>query len=309
TEQVAMFVARPMAIFVSLCNPLITLLSALANRIVLAFGLQPRGQLDSVHSVEELQTLVQQSHAAGVLDDLERQMLQRTFQFGELTAADIMIPRTDIEALDVSMPQEELRQRILTMQHSRLPVYEDTLDNVLGVVHVRQLIRVCAENHPIDLKALVNEPLIVPESVHLDNLLQQIQNGRRHIALVIDEYGGTAGLVTAEDIVEEVFGDFMDMREAQQKDMQQVAPNEYVVRGIMHLHELQEALGWNLEETDASTVGGYVLARLGRAAQVGDAVDTPFGSLKVEKMTRYRITQVRLVNAPKGPPHDSRHAS
>ncbi len=238
---------------------------------------------------------MRQSHEAGVLDDMERQMLQRTFRFSELTARDVMIPRLDVVALDVDRPIAELLDQAAQTIHTRLPLYEGTIDNIIGVLHTQDLFRRVRHNpENIDLRKLARPPLIVPETTALDALLEHFRNHHTQIAIVVDEHGGTEGLVTLEDIIEEVFGELQDMLEAEQPDIQEMEDGRIIVRGDVHLHELEERLEWTLDDEDADTIAGYVMAKLGRTARLGDIVETPYGSVRVENMARLRITQVSL---------------
>jgi len=294
-EGTAMVVARPMALIVLLLQPLIWLLNGIGNTLLRAAGLQAAGEYHGVHSSDELSILVRQSHAAGVLDDMERQMLQRTFRFSGLSARDVMIPRLDMVALDVTKPIDELLDRAAQTIHTRFPVYEETIDNVIGVLHTQDLfrrVRHAPEN--INLRNLARPPLIVPETTDLDALIEHFRDHHTQIAIVVDEHGGTEGLVTLEDIIEEVFGELQDMLEAEQPDIQEMEDGRILVRGDVHLHELDERLEWKLDDEDADTIAGYIMAKLGRTARLGDVIETTYGTVRVENMARLRITQVSL---------------
>lgn len=295
-EQTSLWVARPMAFVVVLFQPLIWVLNGFGNMLLRWIGLQAAGEHHGVHSVEELQLLVGQSHEAGVLDDLERQMLQRTFRFSELVVSDVMIPRHDIVAFDVTTPTEELLDKVARSIHTRLPVYEDTIEHIIGFLHVHDLFKHTRQSlSTLDLRKLVRPSLFVPETIHLDALLEQFRQRHTQIAIVVDEHGGTAGLITLEDVIEEVFGELQDTLEAEQPNIQTMPDGRVLVRGDVHLHELNGRLGWNLPEDEADTIAGYVMACLGRTARVGDVVETPHGMIRVENMARLRITQVAFM--------------
>lgn len=310
-EVTALFVARPLRLVVRLLHPVIWALNGTGNYLLRRMGLEPAAGHHSVHTVEELEILVRQSHAAGVLDEFERQMLQHTFNFSELTAGDVMIPRPDMVALDVNQPTGPLLDRVAETIHGRIPVFEHSIDHIIGILHLpdlfKQLHRAPQE---LDVRGLLRSPLVVPESVHLDALIEQFRTSQQQIAIVIDEHGGTAGLVTLEDVVEEVFGEMNDALEAEQPQIQAQPDGRLLVRGDVRLDELNDETGWRLEDPDSDTIAGFVMKQLGRTARVGDRVPTEFGVIQVENMARHRITQVAVTTSPKddgdaGPPSDA----
>lgn len=294
-EQTSLWVARPMMVVVKLFQPLIWGMNGLGNLILRSLGFHPAGEHHGVHSVEELEILVRQSHEAGIIDDLEEQLLQRSFRFASNSVSDVMIPRPDIVGLDLSQPLEKLLDRAAATIHSRLPLFERSLDNVVGIVYVHELFRFARQGKgTIDLRAMARPPLMVPEACKLDALLLQFQHHHTQIAMVIDEFGGTAGLITLEDLIEEVFGEIHDTLEAEQPGIQRLSDGRVQVRGDTRLDELKEEIGWELHDDDAETIAGVVMNRLGRIARVGDSVETPFGHVQVTNMARLRITQVTL---------------
>lgn len=298
-EQVALWVGFPMRLAVALFQPLIWGLNGFGNAILRLLGFQPAGEHHGVHSVDELEILVRQSHAAGVLDDREREMLQRTFRFGELTAGEVMIPRTDMVAINVDVPTEEALRQIGNSVHSRIPIYERSMDQMLGIVLVQELFRKILENRDqVELRSLIRPALFVPDSMTLDQLLEVFRRERAQLAIVIDEYGGTAGLITLEDVVEEVFGDLQDTLEAEQPDIQRQPDGRIVARGDVSLEDLRDETGWDLVDEEVETIAGYVMKRLGRVARLNDQVQTPFGDVQVINMSRVRITFVALVPKP-----------
>ncbi len=292
-ERVSLLIGTPMAICVAFFRPLIWTLNGCGNFILRRMGMNPSSEAHSVHSVEELHILVRQSHAAGILDDLEREMLQRTFQFSELVARDIMIPRINVQMLNIANPVEESLSRISSSIHSKMPVYENTEDNIIGIVHVQDVFKRLRKTEPLEsIRELMRPPLLVPESIHLDQLLTRFRDNRTHMAIVLDEYGSAAGLVTLEDLIEEVFGEIQDTLEAELPSISKMVDGKIQVRGDVGLHELRSYLGIDLEDPEVSTVAGYVMKQLGRVARLHDTVETPFGSIQVTNMARLRITEV-----------------
>lgn len=302
-ERVALAIALPMRVAITLFQPLIYCLNGTGNALLRILGFEPAGEHHSIHSVDELEILVKQSHKAGVLDDLEQDMLQRTFRFSELTAGEVMIPRTDVVALDLSRPLEETLSQIANLIHSRILVFDRYLDQIQGIIHVQEVLKKMIQEGTItDLRPLIRPALFVPDSMTLDRLLDTFRRERSQLAVVVDEYGGTSGLITLEDVVEEVFGDMQDTLEAEQPDIQRLPDGRFIVRGDVRLDDLYEETGWHLIDEDADTVAGFVMNRLGRVARLSDIVETPFGKIQVTDMSRVRITRVSLLPKPEDPP-------
>jgi CBS domain containing-hemolysin-like protein len=283
-----------MAFAVWVFQPLIWALNGFGNKLLYILGLQAAGEHHGVHSVNELQILVQQSHEAGVLDDLQRQMLQRSFRFKKLTAIDVMIPRPDVAAFDIKTPTDFLLDKAAQISHRRVPVYEGNIDNIIGVLHMHDLFSYARKSQDLDLRKIMRPPLIVPEAIHLGRLLEQFREHHVQIAVVVDEQGGTSGIVTLEDVIEELFGEMQDELATGHPSIQFFQDGRVLVRGNVHLHEVEERVGWLLPNK-ADTIAGYVMGCLGRTACVGDTVHTAYGQIRVENMQRLRITEVVLI--------------
>jgi CBS domain containing-hemolysin-like protein len=295
-EQVALLVAKPLQWAVVVFTPFVWSMDALGKRILRVLHLPPPEDGQGVYSVEELQLLIVQSHQAGILEDVERQLMQRSVQFADLRVSQVMIPRVDIVALDLSLPEEDVLNRAATTIHTRLPVYEETLDNIVGILHLPDLFKyVRQQQGGRALRALIRPALLVPEPMPLNDLLRTFQRQQTQIALVVDEHGSLEGLVTLEDIVEELVGEVHDALEAAQPSMQHLPDGRVLVRGEVRLRELNEYLGWDVQDDEVDTIAGYIMKQLGRTAHVGDVVETPYGTLRVENMARVRITQVAIL--------------
>jgi len=306
-ERVALVVASPMSFIVVLLQPLIWSLNGIGNLILRAIGMQPAGEYHGVHSVDELEMLVGQSHKAGVLDDLERRILQRTFRFSELTAGQVMVPRADMKALDLAKPLEAVLDDAANAAHTRLPVCEGSLDNILGIVYIHEVFKLVRDREPtsvMDLRKICRPAFVVPEGVHLDALLDLLREQRTQIAIVVDEYGSTAGLITFENIIEEVTGEVQDSLERTEPPYQLQPDGSLLVRGNLRLDELNEVLDWDLEDDSVDTVAGLVMNRLGRIALVGDVVDLDQGRFQVTKVDRARIMSVTVTPQASTPSFD-----
>jgi CBS domain containing-hemolysin-like protein len=297
-EETALILSRPLTFIISFFRPVIASLTVLSDMILELLGLRPPGSQQGVHSPEEIQILVHQSHQAGMLDDAERQIIQRTFRFSELTVGEIMTSRLDMFTLDISKSIEEILEEVAHISHTRLPVHEGNPDAILGIVHVQSVLKsLITEAKAVDVRALLQPALIVPENSHVGQLLMEFQEKRTQIALVVDEYGAITGLVTLQDIIEEVFGEMQESLAPDQRRISRDGDGSYVMKGEVRLDEIFETAGWNLKDDDVDTIAGYIMKQLGRVARVDDRLETPFGEIFVMAMVKRRITQVRLVPA------------
>jgi CBS domain containing-hemolysin-like protein len=297
-DRVALLVAKPLQLAVWVFTPVVWSMNALGNGILRLLRLPPPEEGQGTYSVEELQLLIVQSHQAGILEDIERQVMQRGSRFGDLRVADVMIPRLDMVAVDLTRPVEAVLDHVAQTIHTRLPAYEGDLDHVRGILHLQDLFKATRQPQPPqDLRPLVRPALFVPETLPLNELLRTFQQRHTQIALVVDEHGSIEGLVTLEDVVEEVFGELHDTLEAVQPSIQQAPDGRILVRGEVRLRELNDWLGTNVQDEDVDTIAGYIMKHLHRTARVGDTLETPFGTLRVENMAQMRITQVAILPA------------
>jgi CBS domain containing-hemolysin-like protein len=298
-DQVALLVAKPLQWAVSMFTPLIWSMNALGNAILRLLHLPPPDEGQGVYSVEELHLLIVQSHQAGILEDIERRLMQRGVQFADLRVADVMIPRVDIVALDLTVPEDEVLDRVAQTIHTRLPAYEGTLEQVIGILHLQEVFKYVRQaTQAQSLRQLVRPALFVPEVMALDELLRTFQQHQAQLALVINEFGSVEGLVTLEDVVEELVGEVHDALEAAQPSIQHLPDGRVLVRGEVRLRELNDQLGWDIQDEDVDTIAGYIMKRLGRTARVGDVIDTPYGRIQVENMAQVRIKQVAILPTP-----------
>lgn len=298
SEKVALWVGRPMTLVVFLFRPLIAALNGCGNVFLRLIGFSHAPEFHAVHSVEELDILVRQSHKAGVLDDLERDILERTFHFSELSVGAIKTPRTDIDALDINRPIEELLEDLSKSTHTRLPVFDGSIDKIVGIVNLRDVFCAIYRGELTDIVPLVKAPFLVPEGIHLDALVEEFRKQQTKIAIVVDEYGATAGLVTFRDIVEEVFGAMRSSPSSEPPRVERLSDGNYLVRGDIRLDELSREVGWDLADEDVDTLAGLVMKKLGRVAVVGDAVSCDQGMIKVTEMRKLRITKLLLESRP-----------
>ena len=292
-EGVSLWVARPLWLAVLVFQPIIWALNGVGNWLLRRIGVHPAGGRESVHSAEEITILVRQSHEAGVLDEQEQKMIERTFRFGELRVRDVMVPRTEIVALDLTKPADQLLDKLASTIHSRLPVHKGDVDAITGVLQSHEVFKEWRAGRPLDdLATLVRPPLFVPETMTLDALLLRFRENKTQIAVALDEYGVTAGIVTLEDLVEEVFGEVQDSLEASLPKLQRLEDGRLLVRGETRIDAFNEFSGLSLDDEEADTIAGFVMNLLGRAGRLHDRVETDDAVFVVTDMVQRRIKEV-----------------
>jgi CBS domain containing-hemolysin-like protein len=293
-----MWVVRPLRWFSKLMTPFIWVLNGTANGLLKAFGLRPVEEAARVHSPEELRMLVMQTSAHGLLDESDRAMLAGVFDFHFKKARDVMRPRTDIVAVSVDASEAEVWETIRRERYSRYPVYGESLDDILGVFLAKDL-WVHDRSRPFSLREFLREPLVVPDTRPAERVLDDLRRTRAHMAIVLDEYGGTAGIVTMEDLVEEVVGDIADEYDLSTRTAL-MSDGVLELAGSLSLIDVRSDHGLSIPEGSWSTLGGYVFSRLGRLPRVGDRVKFPGGELEVVAMDGRRVAAVRVHRSSAG---------
>lgn len=272
--------------------------------IFFLFGVKGKTESSSVTvssvTEDDLKSLVDAGEEEGVLEHDERRMIFSIFQLGDTLVREIMVPRIDILTLDVNTPLPEAVDAFLASGHSRVPVHEDTVDNTLGLLYAKDLLRVWREgNQGGSLREMLRPAFFVPEAKKVDELLTEMQSQRFHMAVVVDEYGGVAGLVTLEDIVEEILGEIQDEYDQGEEAPYQVAKNgDYLFLGRIDLDDFNEIMGCQLPTDEADTLGGYIYSRLGHVPSVGENVQKDKLLLTVEQVSARRIRKVRALWLP-----------
>ena len=294
--ELALAIATPFRLANRLFRPLITALNGAANWTVRLMGIEPREELQGVRSLQELKRLIYASREQGALPQEEFALLARSITFGDKTAEDALVPRVSIVALRSDQTIGEMTARALDTGHSRFPVVGDDLDDVVGVAHVKDAYRVpYRDRSGTPVTAIMQDPLFVPESRPLGALLTEMRRERKHLAVVIDEYGGTDGILTLEDLLEEIVGDIED--EYDPRGALTTAPPDgvHVVSGMLHPDEVLEATGFEIPAGDYETLAGFLLHLFKRIPAQGDQVAYEDWEFKVVEMDRNRIVQVLMV--------------
>ena len=307
-ERIAVRIARPVEVLSRIGRPLVWLLERSAGLVARLFGASGSARRGASYSVQELKLLVEAAQRSGTLEDSERAMLHAVFDFGDLRVREVMIPRTEMVAVPAASTVDELTALAILHPYSKFPVYEGTSDQVIGIAHIKDLMR--ARHGPSQVatvRGLMREALFVPESLRVQDLLARFRASRQHLAVVLDEFGGTAGLVTLEDLLEEIVGEVSDAFDRTPPLVKRLPDGSALVDGLMLIEEVNQALGLQLEDTHYDTLAGYMLGRLGRVARLGDEVEGHGMRLRVEAMDGRRIARLSVrpsapAESPEAPP-------
>ncbi len=315
TETTAIALAVPAQAVIILLSPLVGAVTSLRRNMMMLLGGEPETTLITE---EKIMTLVDVGEEEGAIEQEEKEMIYSIFQLDETLTREIMVPRIDIVALEVGTPLEEAREAIIRAGHSRIPVYEGTLDHIKGLLYAKDLINLWHEGQDtLDLPSLLRSAPFVPETKRVSDLLRELQAAQVHMAIVIDEYGGTAGLVTLEDIVEEIFGEILDEYDMDEEaPYELLTPDEGVFDARIDLDDFNRLLDTDLPDAMGDTLGGFIYGHLGKIPQSGEMIETNGLRIEVLSVADQRIRKVRVKRslAPKGFPgtgnsHDANRAT
>jgi CBS domain containing-hemolysin-like protein len=289
-ETTALWVIKPTELFMRVFWPFISILNEMGRAVVTSLGFKPPSGHSLVHSEEELKMLVTASQEAGVLEEQEEQMLHRVFGFADLTAGQVMVPRTEMVAVSIAAPLVEVIDALSSVSLCRIPIYRDSLDDIVGVLHVKDLLRPAFTNPAgFNLAGLVREPLTVPETATADEVLARMKHLGTDHAIVIDEHGGTAGLVTFERLMDRIVG---DGRRGAAGPGSELTDGSFLLDGLTLVTDVNERFGLHIDESVYRTLGGYVLGRIGRRARVGDEVELEGHTFRVHALDGLRVARV-----------------
>lgn len=299
-EPIARFVAGPLQILSVLTAPFVKMLTISTNFFVRLFGVDPNAEEDQV-TEEEIRMMVDVGEEKGAIHVSEKEMINNIFEFNNKTVSDIMTHRTDIAALPIDASLREVIDFINNEKYSRIPVYEDNIDNIVGVMHSKYAFKFVTNDDMsnFSLKELIRQPYFVPESKRTDELFKELQQNKTHMAIIIDEYGGTAGIVTLEDLIEEIVGNIFDEDDDEEKELEKIDDNTFIIKGSISLDEAQEILGATLPVDDYETLSGFIIGQIGRIPEKGDEPTIEFNEFvfKVEEVEEKKVSKVKVCRA------------
>lgn len=296
-ERLALLLARPLAVVTALTTPAVRMTMWLGRAMAGLFGAKTEADL-SIVTEEEIKTLVDAAEEEGVIEEDEKEMISSIFELGDTLTRQVMVPRMDVMALDATTPMLKALDSIMQAGHSRVPVYDETIDNVIGVLYAKDLLPYLRDGRTdVPLKSILRPAYFVPETKRASDLLPDLQQRRVHMAIVVDEYGGVAGLVTIEDVLEEIVGEIHDEYDVEELFVEPVSEDEYVMDARVDLDDLNQMMGALLPTEESDTLGGFIYAELGRVPTVGDRVKFEDLSFTVESVAGRRIQKVRVLRS------------
>lgn len=294
-EELSMAVIKPIIFISKVAKPFVKLLTFSTNLLVKLFGFS-LDNLEEKISKEEIRSMIEVGEETGVINEIEKNMIDGIFEFDDTLAKEIMTPRTNVFALDITTPVEELIDQVLEEQYSRIPVYENDIDNVIGVLYMKDLFVHIRNKDSMDIRAMLRPAYFVPETKNIDSLFKELQLTNNHMAILIDEYGGFSGIATIEDLIEEVMGNIFDEYDENEDGIKKIDSNTYIVDGLTSIDDINELLDLDLPSDDFDTIGGFVITLLGSIPKEDEDTVVEYENItfKIEKLTEKRIEKLKI---------------
>ena len=302
SEKISFAVAPVLLFFSKVFSPFVRLLSASTNGVVRLIGLDPHADEETV-TEEEIRLMVDVGEEKGVIEDVQKDMINGIFEFDDMTAAELMTHRTDMDAIDISDSPEECIKTAISSGHSRIPVFEEDIDNIIGIVYIKDLLKYVGKELPKDvIRKVMRTPLFIPETKICSELFTEMTAKHIQMAVVVDEYGGTAGIVSLEDLIESIVGNIQDEYDNEDEEINKINETTFTIEGIMNVDEFTEETGIKLPEGDYDTVAGFVISRLGFLPRDGDLNEVFYENAKFTVLSvegrRIEKIKVEVVQKP-----------
>jgi len=297
SEAIAMFSAVPILYISKLVVPLVWLLSASTNFLVKITGLSSK-KIEEEISKEEIKLLIEVGQKRGTINETAKKMINNIIEFDDKSATEVMTPRTEVFLIDINEPVMEFLDELLEGKYSRVPVYDGDVDNIIGVLHMKDFIIEARTNgfENVNIKNILHSPYYVYESKNIDELFRELKKTKNHMAILIDEYGGFTGIVTTKDLIEEVMGNIEDEYDYDEPDIRKVDNNTYIVDGLLSIDELNDNLDLNLVSENYNTIGGFLVSLLGCIPKKNENKIIQYGNLtfKIEEVKERRIAKIKI---------------
>ncbi|AWB44790.1 hypothetical protein DCC85_11550 [Paenibacillus sp. CAA11] len=294
-EQVTLLSAKPMTFFYTLMYPLIWVINGLANALLAMLHIRPATEQDYAHTEEEIRILMKESSESGLIDSAEMKLMDNIFEFADTTAREIMIPRTEMICLYMNNTVQENIDIALEGMRTRYPLADNDKDHIIGFIHIKDMIR----SESIDLRSLLRPIMAVPESISISDLMKRMQRNKTQIAILIDEYGGTSGLVTLEDIMEQIVGEIQDEFDEERPGIEQTGENSFSIDGLMLIETINDRFGMEMDSEDYDTIGGWVYSHIEvLPPRVGQTVNFEGYTFIIEETDNKRISRIKLLKQP-----------
>ena len=294
-EKVSLIVSKPIKLFMIILKPVVGVFNVITKIIFKLLGVDDHGVRPFI-TEEELKTMVNVSHEEGLLEIEEREIINNVFEFGDMQAKEAMVQRLDIVAIDIEDTYEEIIELFKTEKLSRMPVYEETIDDIIGILNIKDVIFLSDEEiENFDIKKYIREPFFTYEFKKITQLLEEMKKDKSQMAVVVDEYGGTAGLITIEDLVEVIVGDIEDEYDEEEEDIQVISPKEFLVEGSTKISDVNEILNINLESEEFDSIGGYIIGYIKHIPEENEVIEVGKVKFNIESVDKNRIKKIRIM--------------
>lgn len=295
SETIAMFSARPILYVSKIAIPFVKLLSASTNVLLRLFGFDREG-LDEKVSEEEIRSLVEVGQESGVINQTEKEMINSIFEFDDKLANEVMTPRTEVYLIDIKTPLSEYLDELVGERYSRIPVYEGDIDNIIGILYMKDFFVEARKKgfENVDIRSILRPAYFVPQTKNIDELFRELQMVKKHMAILIDEYGGFSGIVSIEDLIEEIMGNIEDEYDHEEPEIQKIDNNTFIIDGMLPLDDFNEYFDVNIESEDYDTISGFLIDLLGYIPENGEEKDIEYKNLifKIEEVKEKRIQKI-----------------
>lgn len=294
SEKIAILVSKPIKVIILILTPVVWIFNIITNIIFKIFGIKSKSGQPYI-TEEELRTMVNVSQEEGVLEIEERQIINNVFQFGDMQAKEAMVQRLDMVCIDADDVYKEIISLFKEEQFSRMPVYEESADDIIGIVNIKDIIFLEEDEIAnFDIRNYVREAFFTYEFKKITELLEEMKKDKSQMAIVVDEYGGTAGLITIEDLVEEIVGEIEDEYDEDESDIEVIKEDEYIIDGSKKISEVNELIGTNLESEEFDSIGGFIIGHLKRLPEEHEVIEVDGVKLCIESLDKNRIKKIRV---------------